>query len=190
MTTFRSFEYLDDKGKVNERAWANLRTISDEICRANGLSVIENPEQSKGKSHYEWDMYRQGLSWKAKLKFAIDQVIKQSENFEDFLQKCRESRIEIDYNPKHKIDLKFRMKGQQKWSRAKTLGWYYETKQIKRKIEMYRGIVGRTQHSAHADRGFVSENKNGSYLPEVQADYGRIESPHRTEKEKIFRISC
>ena len=144
MTNFRSFEYLEDKGKVNERAWANLRTISDEICRANGLFVIENPEQSKGKSHYEWDMNRQGLSWKAKLKFAIDQIIKQSDNFEDFLQKCRESGIEVDYNPKHKIDLKFRMKGQQKWSRAKTLGWYYETKQIKRRIEMYRGIVSYT----------------------------------------------
>lgn len=93
MTNFRSFEYLEDKGKVNERALANLRNISDEICRANNLFVIENPEKNKGKSHYEWDMNRQGLSWKAKLKFAIDEVIKQSDNFEDFLKKCRESEI-------------------------------------------------------------------------------------------------
>lgn len=93
------------------------------------------------KNYYEWDMNRQGLSWKAKLKFAIDQVIKQSDNFEDFLQKCSESGIEIDYNPNHKIDLKFRMKGQQKWSRAKTLGWYYESKQIVRRIDMYKGVA-------------------------------------------------
>ena len=103
MMNFRSFEYLEDKGKVNERAWANLRNISDEICRANNLSVIENPEKNKGKSHYEWDMNRQCLSWKAKLKFAIDEVIKQSDNFEDFLKKCRESGIEVSYTPKTKI---------------------------------------------------------------------------------------
>lgn len=30
--------------------------ISDEICEENGLSVIKNPERSKGKSLYEWDM--------------------------------------------------------------------------------------------------------------------------------------
>ena len=43
---------------------------------------------SKGMSHWEWDMNRQGLSWKAKLKYAIDQVVKESDNFEDFLEKC------------------------------------------------------------------------------------------------------
>ena len=144
MLDFRTFETHENQGKKEQRAWKKLMNISDEICRANHLSVVENPQQSKGKSYYEWDMNRQGLSWKAKLKFAIDQVIKQSENFEDFLQKCRESGIEVDYNPNHKIDLKFRMKGQQKWSRAKTLGWYYETKQIKRRIEMYKGIVNYT----------------------------------------------
>ena len=144
MLDFRTFETHENQGKKEQRAWKKLMNCSDEICRENGLSVIENPEKSKGKSHYEWDMNRQGLSWKAKLKFAIDQVIKQSENFDDFLKKCRESGIEVSYIPEHKIDLKFRMKGQQKWSRAKTLGWYYETKQIKRRIEMYKGVLNYT----------------------------------------------
>ncbi|MCM1271757.1 MAG: relaxase/mobilization nuclease domain-containing protein, partial [Ruminococcus flavefaciens] len=36
-------------------------------CRKHNLSVIQHPETSKGKSHWEWDMNRQGLSWKAKL---------------------------------------------------------------------------------------------------------------------------
>ena len=144
MTNGRSFEYLEDKGKVNERAWANLRNISDEICRANNLSVIENPEQSKGKSHYEWDMNRQGLSWKAKLKFTIDQVIKVSENFEDFLAKCADFGILYEYNPDHKIDLKFMLAEQKernpraKFTRAKTLGYFYESQQIRRRIESYK----------------------------------------------------
>ena len=58
-------------------------------------------------SHWEWDMKRQGLSWKAKLKYAIDQVVKVSEDFNDFLAKCAEYGILVEYNPEHKIDLKF-----------------------------------------------------------------------------------
>lgn len=140
----RTFETHENQGKKSERSWKKLMDLSDEICHAHSLSVIENAETSKGKSHYEWDMSRQNLSWKAKLKFAIDQVVKESDDFEDFLQKCKVQKIEVVYNPTHKIDLKFRLQGQQRFTRAKTLGWYYETRQIKRRIEMFHGIIGYT----------------------------------------------
>ena len=119
--------------------------ITDEVCRQHHLSVIEHPEMGKGKNHWEWDMSRQGLSWKAKLKYAIDQVIKVSENFEDFLTKCSDFGILYEYNPDHKIDLKFMLAEQKehnpraKFTRAKTLGWYYETEQIKGRIAQYMG---------------------------------------------------
>lgn len=137
----RTFETLENRGKDS---WKKLRNISDEICREHKLSVIENAETSKGKSHYEWDMNRQDLSWKSKLKFAIDKAVKESENFDDFLLKCKAHNIEAVYNPNRKIDLKFRLKGQQRFARAKTLGWYYEIKQIKRRIEMFKGIISYT----------------------------------------------
>lgn len=95
-------------------------------------------------------MNRQGLSWKAKLKYAIDQVVKESDNFEDFLEKCKAHGILVDYNPDHKIDLKFMLAEQRehnpraRFSRAKTLGWYYETEQIRKRIEMYKGIMSYT----------------------------------------------
>ncbi len=99
----------------------------------------------KGKNHWEWDMSRQGLSWKSKLKYAIDQAIKVSENFEDFLAKCADFGILYEYNPDHKIDLKF-MRAEQKernprakFTRSRTLGWYYETEQIKGRIAQYMG---------------------------------------------------
>lgn len=97
MTTGKTFETEHNQGKKSERAWAELRSISDEICRENDLSVIQHPETSKGKSYWEWDMSRQGLSWKAKLKYAIDQVVKDSEDFEDFLSKCAAQRKSFDY---------------------------------------------------------------------------------------------
>ncbi len=114
------------------------------------LSVIQHPETSKGKRHWEWDMNRQGLSWKAKLKYAIDQVVKESENFEDFLEKCAAHGILVEYNPDHKIDLKFMLAEQKennpraKFTRAKTLGWYYEKKQINNRIAQYKGGMAYT----------------------------------------------
>ena len=97
--TGKTFETEHNQGKKSERAWAELRTVSDEICKEHHLSVIQHPEQTKGKSHFEWDMNRQGLSWKARLKYAIDQVIMESENFEDFLKKCTDFGVLVDYNP-------------------------------------------------------------------------------------------
>ena len=155
MFTGNTFETEYNQGKKSERAWAKVRKISDDICRENKLSVIENAETSKGKSHYEWDMSRQDISWKAKLKFAIDQVVKESENFEDFLLKCKAHSIEVVYNPNHKIDLKFRLAGQQKFARAKTLGWYYEKNQISKRIDMYKGVMSytpKTKIIARCDR--------------------------------------
>ena len=145
--TGKTFETEHNQGRKSDRAWSMLRRIADELCRENHLSVIDHTEQTKGKSYWEWDMTRQGLSWKAKLKYAIDQVIKDSENFEDFLQKCAEYGILAEYNPEHRIDLKFMLAEQKennpraKMTRAKTLGWYYETKQIKDRIAMCQGVM-------------------------------------------------
>lgn len=143
----RTFETNMNQGKVQERAWKKLRDISDMVCREHNLTVIPTPETSKGMSHWEWDMNRQGLSWKAKLKYAISEVIKQSEDFDDFLRKCPEHGILVSYNPQHKIDLKFMLAEQKehtpsaKFTRARTLGWYYETAQIRKLIDMYKGVM-------------------------------------------------
>jgi len=144
----RTFEYLENRHtSQQDRSFQKLRNVTDEVCRKHGLSVIEHPEQSKGKSHWEWDMNRQGLSWKAKLKNAIDKVVSESENFEDFLRRCAENRILVQYNPEHRIDLKFMLAEQKernpraKYTRSRTLGWFYETPQIKSRIAMCHGEV-------------------------------------------------
>ncbi len=142
--TGKTFETEHNQGKIPDRAWSKLRTISDELCRKHGLSIIENPHLSKGKSHWEWELDKQNLSWKEQLKRTIDEVIKVSEDFADFLAKCAEYGILVDYNPDHKIDLKFMLAEQKernpraKFTRAKTLGYFYESKQIARRIESYK----------------------------------------------------
>lgn len=177
MVDGRTFETHADQGDKRHRKWVNLRNMSDEICRKHCLSVIENPENNKGKTYYEWDMSRQGLSLKAKLKFAIDQVVKESEDFEDFLRKCKDHNIEAVYNPEHVIDLKFRLAGQQKFTRSRTLGWYYETKQIIKRIELYKGIIRTPEKSNYID--MLTQKMEES--PALQ-HWAEIENMKRTAK--------
>lgn len=156
MFTQKTFETEFNQGKKSERAWTKIRNISDEICGKYGLSVIKNPQVSKGKSHYEWEQHNNEMftdvnsvnickqssnSWKSRLKREIDEVVKIAADFDDFLVKCRQHDIEVEYNPERVIDLKFRLDGQQRFIRSRTLGWYYETSQIKRRIETYKKVM-------------------------------------------------
>ena len=68
-------------------------------------------------------------------------MVNVSDSFEDFLKKCADFGVLVEYNPSHKIDLKFMLQEQKennpraKMTRARTLGWLYETKQITERIE-------------------------------------------------------
>jgi hypothetical protein len=130
-----SFTTEENQGKVSERAWAKLRNISDEICSEHGLSVIEEPEKGQGVSHFERDMQLQGKSWKDKLRVKIAEVAYTSKNLDDFFQKCVENGIEYVYKPYNKVKLKFRMEGQQRFTRADTLGEEYTPERIAEQIE-------------------------------------------------------
>lgn len=203
--TGRTFETEHNQGKKSDRAWAELRRISDDICREHHLSVIDHPEEGKGKSHWEWDMSRQGLSWKARLKYAIDQVINDSEDFDDFLRKCAENGIMVEFNPDHKIDLKFMLAEQKernpraKFTRGKTLGWFYETEQIRKRIAQYLGgmaYVPRikvTQRTQKPVNKFVQDAINrgdmkiASIAKNIIAKYG-IE-PMQTESELMVSFA-
>ena len=162
----RTFETHENRRTTKQdRSFQKLMNITDEVCRQHHLSVIEHPEMGKGKNHWEWDMSRQGLSWKAKLKYAIDQVIKVSENFEDFLAKCADFGVLVEYNPDHKIDLKFMLAEQKernpraKMTRAKTLGWFYETETIKGRIAQFRGGIVYVPRTKIKERIVKSQNK-------------------------------
>lgn len=148
----KTFEYTENRGG---KSWENLRNISDEICREHGLSVIENPQKSKGKCYYEWQQDLLGKSWKSKLRSVIDEVIMESNNFDDFLEKIRSKNIECVYTPQNVIKIKFRMPNQERFTRGKTLGWYYDEPQIRKRIEQYiflkTGISGRNVHTKIID---------------------------------------
>ena len=129
-----SFTYEHNQGKVKDRSWAQLRAISDELCKEHGISVIE--PKSKGVSHFERDMQKEGKSWKDKLRVRIAEVMLYSRDFKDFLEKCSECGIEYVYKPSNKVKLKFRLSGdgQQKFTRVDTLGADYTVERISEQI--------------------------------------------------------
>ncbi len=129
-----SFTTEHNQGKVKERSWAQLRAISDELCKEHGISVIE--PKAKGVTHFEHEMQKAGKSWKDKLRIKIAEVMLYSRDFKDFLEKCRECGIEYVYKPSNKVKLKFRLsgEGQQKFTRADTLGADFTAERIAEQI--------------------------------------------------------
>ena len=129
-----SFTTEHNQGRKSERAWAELREISDEICKEHGLSLID--PIGKGVSHYESEMKKEGKSWKEKLRVRIAEVMLYSRDFADFLRNCTASGIEYVYTPKNKYKLKFKLSGdgQQRFTRAETLGEGFTVESITEQI--------------------------------------------------------
>ncbi len=121
--------------RKNNPAWKQLRKISDDICLENKLSVISMPEKGYGKCYYEWLQDQRNNSYKGKLKHVIDRCIMTADSFDDFLKK-----MQNDMKYEYKIrgnSLSFRAEEQERFTRCcrKSLGWYYDPEQIKKRIE-------------------------------------------------------
>ena len=114
----------------NRRSYAYIRRTSDRLCKEHGLSVVM-PGQDRGKSYAEWDAHRKGMSWKAKLKAAIDTTIPQAKDFDDFLRLLQVQSYEV----KRGKYVSFRAPGQERFTRCKTLGEAYTEEAITERIK-------------------------------------------------------
>lgn len=118
-------------------AWKEMKKYSDKVTSERGLSVIQT-DKGKGMSHYEWEQNKAGVSWKQQLKNIIDETVRRSDNFEDFLSKLRAENIEVkyqDYKKKTGKCLGFKIPGQKYFVYSQKLGWYYEEKQLNKRID-------------------------------------------------------
>lgn len=106
-----------------------IRNISDELCRENGLSVIEKPKE-KGRSQYERGLEKKGQSWKALLRKNIDKAILNATDFDDFLRIMDSLHYEI----KRGKYISFRAEGQERFTRGKTLGYDYTEERLRERI--------------------------------------------------------
>ena len=121
----------------NKKSYHQIRYQSDKLCKENNLSVIDEFYESykkkyktNGKSWYENEQAKRGTSWKSRLQFDIDRMIKQSKDWDDFLKKMAVLSYEIKYG-KH---IAFKPKDKPRFTRSKTIGEDYTEERLKERI--------------------------------------------------------
>lgn len=136
------FNSIDvDEGKVYHSyygSYMNIRNQSDRLCKEHNLSVIDLETQKeineikrrKFVSWHDWNEDKKGSSYKSKLQFDIDSIIKRSINWQNFLDRMESYGYEIKFG-KH---IAFRSKNQQRFTRAKTIGDNYTEERIRDRI--------------------------------------------------------
>ena len=130
---FNSVNFVDYHAyKSYRKFYYDMRKVSDRICSEHGLSVVP-PSQNKGKGYKEHSEAKQGNSWKQKLKQTIDKCIVIAKDWEEFLRLMEEAGYEI----KHGKFISFRAEGQERFTRAKTIGANYTEERIKERISRF-----------------------------------------------------
>lgn len=127
---FNAVDFVDYHAyKSYKRIYYDMREVSDRLCKENGLSVIP-PSQNKGMDYKEYTEAKRGTSWKQKLKQTIDRLVITAKDYDDFLRLMQEAGYEI----KTGKYISFRAKGQERFTRSKTIGENYTEERIKERI--------------------------------------------------------
>ena len=127
---FNAVDFVDyHEYKSYKRIYYDMREVSDRLCKENGLSVIP-PSQNKGMGYKEYTEAKRGTSWKQKLKQTIDRIVITAKDYDDFLRLMQEAGYEI----KTGKYISFRAKGQERFTRSKTIGENYTEERIKERI--------------------------------------------------------
>ncbi|MDR2570524.1 MAG: relaxase/mobilization nuclease domain-containing protein [Oscillospiraceae bacterium] len=138
------FNSVPTTGKRKYRStmpsYFKMREISDKLCEDYNLSVIE-PSGDKGKCYKEHTADKQGMSWKSALRETIDRCMKQAHDWDEFLKLMEAEKHEI----KHGKHISFRAEGQERFTRAKTLGNRYTEQNIKAQLSGQRDVASNTR---------------------------------------------
>ena len=128
---FNAVDFVDHHAyKSYKKIYYDMREASDRLCKENGLSVIP-PSQGKGMSYKEYTEAKRGTSWKQKLKLTIDRNIIVAKDYDEFLKLMQDAGYEI----KTGKYISFRAEGQERFTRAKTIGENYSEERIKERIQ-------------------------------------------------------
>ena len=168
---FNAVDFVDYHAyKSYKRIYYDMREVSDRLCKENGLSVIP-PSQNKGMSYKEYTEAKRGTSWKQKLKQTIDRLVITAKDYDDFLRLMQEAGYEI----KTGKYISFRAKGQERFTRSKTIGENYTEERIKERI------AGRTPRRSQRQ----TTPKGISLIGDIQERIRLIDSKGYEHKAKL-----
>ena len=168
---FNAVDFVDHHAyKSYKKIYYDMREASDRLCKENGLSVIP-PSQGKGMSYKEYTEAKRGTSWKQKLKQTIDRNIIMAKDYDEFLKLMQDAGYEI----KPGKYISFRAEGQERFTRAKTIGENYTEERIKERLQ------GHNPRKRQMQTG----RKGISLIGDIQVRIKLIDSKGYEHKAKI-----
>ena len=154
-----------------------LRRLNDELCRAHGLSVIEDPKPS-AKQQKGLAAAKYGTSFKERLRQTIDRVLPGCRNYDEFLAKMRAEGYEIKEG-KH---LSFRAPGQERFTRSDRLGSDYTREALQERSTSRRGRSGAAKNAV------LPNGRKVNLLIDIQAKMAAGKGAGYERWAKIFNL--
>lgn len=167
----------DGKFRDVKRSAFVLRKLNDELCRAHGLSVIENPKPS-AKKQKEVAAAKYGTSHKEQLRQTIDRILPDCQDYDDFLAKMRTEGYEV----KEGKQLSFRSPGWDRFTRSSKLGSDYTKETLLERSSNRRG------HSAEAKKPVPHAGRKVNMLIDIQAKLAAGKGAGYERWAKIFNL--
>ncbi len=131
---FNSVNFIDRRKYRYEKGdWAKImQPILNSLCKKYGLSELEigeekNKENNKEKKQNE----------REKIKKDIDDAIKKSQTFEEFLYRMKEKKYKLKYGKY----LAFKSESGRTYIRTKSIGENYTEYALKLRINLNRGVM-------------------------------------------------
>lgn len=109
-----------------------MRTVSDELCREYGLSVVEKPQLGKSKHYGEWRAEQeQRPTWRGLIRSEIDELIRESVSEKQFYYLLRQKGYEVKFGK----DISVRPPGKERFVRlTRNFGEAYTAEAIRQRI--------------------------------------------------------
>jgi hypothetical protein len=138
-----SVSFVDGKKLNNNYAmyFKNLRAESDRLCREHRLSVITEPEQSKGSRYLQEAEKRGEPTMRNVVRSDIDLAVSMSMTDSQFYRRMRDWGYTFNFSENRKYPT-LRAPGMKTVMRLKTLGEEYTPERITRRIlDRYRPFI-------------------------------------------------
>lgn len=116
----------------NKKSYQKIKQLSDQLCKENGLSIIEEIDRKKQIIDPDATQSSFRKVYRLQVKRDIDLAIQASINFEDFLDKMRLKKYEIKEGKY--IAFRNTINGQKRFIRTRSLGSNYSDSRIKQRI--------------------------------------------------------
>jgi hypothetical protein len=163
-----------------------VRRISDHLCAERGLSIIENPDKSRG-NYRDWQDKNEPQTNRDKLTYLIDDNISAGMVFEQFIAAMAAAGCEV----KRGKYLSFKLPGAERFIRVKSLGDDYTEQALRERCTGKRPAPKRETIDADAERKaaeYAASQKRPSLLIDIQAKIAEGAGDAYVQWMRIFNL--